>query len=367
MKTTFTLLIVLMSAFAANAQATYFGPAYAHACDASNTFSNVTDLDVSITGSATTSKLFFRHRYGMPDGSHNAYLNNSTGLYHYGSGWSIYDQTIATLAVENAFNVVKVIQNGTTFSHTVTVANSTLNYSYIDHPLLNNNPSAIFFVSKTWDNMVYETAHVGIWYSTSAGKWTVYNEDGTTALALNSTYNVLIPKSGTTRYTHSASLNSYITDLDHPLLNNNPNAVILIDHVWTGQYLNCELGVWYDGSKWTIYAEDFTPIEIGTPFNVLIVNTSPVTAVEEKVAQGQSFEIYPNPATDVIKLKLDETKRIEGIIITTIDGKKIMDISSAKVANNNPEINISSLPAGLYTLTIISENQTQTKRFSVIR
>ncbi|MBU1877357.1 MAG: hypothetical protein KJ734_00240, partial [Chloroflexi bacterium] len=40
---------------------------------------------------------------------------------------------------------------GARFVHTTTAANTSGNYTYIDHPLTNNNPNAIVLVTQNWN------------------------------------------------------------------------------------------------------------------------------------------------------------------------------------------------------------------------
>ncbi len=49
------------------------------------------------------------------------------------------------------------------------------NITVIDHPDLNNNPGAILVVSHSYDGD-YVPA-IGVWYSNSRNRWTIYNED----------------------------------------------------------------------------------------------------------------------------------------------------------------------------------------------
>lgn len=48
------------------------------------------------------------------------------------------------------------------------------------------------------------------------------------------------------------------TTLDHPFLNNNPNAMLIITHQFNGNYLVGGIGVWYNNitNRWTIYLEN---------------------------------------------------------------------------------------------------------------
>lgn len=82
-------------------------------------------------------------------------------------------------------------------------------------------------------------------------------------------------------YVHIANelnTSSYVTYLDHELLNGNPDAKIQILHNWNPpggmQVINDHVtAVYYETSedKWAIYNEDFVAITYGAAFNVMIV------------------------------------------------------------------------------------------------
>lgn len=60
--------------------------------------------------------------------------------------------------------------------------------------------------------------------------------------------------------------------IDHPDLNNNPDAQVIVKQHWKGEYNDHPIGVYYstDASKWVIYNEDRENIVGGAAFNVFI-------------------------------------------------------------------------------------------------
>ncbi len=83
-------------------------------------------------------------------------------------------------------------------------------------------------------------------------------------------------------YVHTATAantSAHITYIDHPDLDNNPNANIVYKHVWnpngnSGVYNDNIDGLWYSGSKWAIYNEDTSPMVIGAQFFIYIGSNS---------------------------------------------------------------------------------------------
>jgi hypothetical protein len=81
---------------------------------------------------------------------------------------------------------------------------------------------------------------------------------------------------GTPVFIHRAmgsNISGHITAIDHPLSNNDPNAILIITPNWTpsGIYNTNAVGVWYNGNRWTIFNQNLAPMLTNSAFNVLIV------------------------------------------------------------------------------------------------
>jgi hypothetical protein len=373
MKHLFTLFVLVVFSQGLTGQ-TYFGPNYVHANLSSNCFGDYTILNGSIVGTNVSDHLIFTHVWGVQDYSHEEYMHNSHGLWYTGAEWSIFNETQFAIDTNLAFNVLNPQTNGNSFSHTVTVANSYYNLSDIDDPALNNNPSALFFISKTWENGVYDTAHVGILYDTGNSKWSVYNEDGSTPLKINSTYNIFIPDAGTSCFKHTAINNYYITYLDNPMLNGNPGAKIFVVHDYTNSpatlgYINDELGVWYDGFNWTIYNDDPSDtLFTGATFNVLVVKDFPV-GIANIPAETGKIKVTPNPAKDRITVLLNSSsaKSLKEIRISAMDGQTILHKDYNGTNGEQVLLDLSSVPQGLYLLTAVIAEGNLTTKVNIIR
>jgi hypothetical protein len=64
------------------------------------------------------------------------------------------------------------------------------------------------------------------------------------------------------------------TCIDHPLTNNQPEAMVLVTHRWGGSGVNVPaVGVFYEpGSRrWCIFTEGGSSMPMGVPFNVLVI------------------------------------------------------------------------------------------------
>lgn len=188
------------------------------------------------------------------------------------------------------------------YMHTSTSANSAGDYTLLDNPVTNSNPHAVVFVTANWNpGGVYtnfDNRNVGVWYDAWAGKWGIFNEDGSSmpigasfnvyALPAVSSYGILIQT-----VTGANTLAGYITVIDDSSLNGNPSASFLVTQDWNpgggaGVYNNHAIGAWYDSalSKWTIYNEDRTALPAAASFN--IVTTTGVSDAFTQVATSSN-------------------------------------------------------------------------------
>jgi hypothetical protein len=354
-------IVMALTVHSLMGQATYFGPNYLHLDDGSNCVANYTILDASVVGSNPSDILLFTHVKGVAGRGHDAIMPLSRGVWWDGFAWTIFNEYIpGGMDTAYAFNVLNAKNSGTGFTHTVTAANSYGNYSEIDNSLLNGHPEAVFFISKSFGIGVTELAHVGIFYD--GPNWSVYNEATANPLQVNSTYNIFVPESGTSCYKHTATSSNYMTMLDHPLLNGNPDAKIIVIHnLSSGVYdlINDELGVWYDGSHWNIYNENIDTLYTGAVFNVLIMADFP-TGIQPITNSNNRLIAYPNPAKDYITVLLDKaiTRSEYSISLSSLDGKKIIQTNNRGDLNEKTVIDVTGLAGGLYLVTANTVNGT---------
>ncbi len=73
------------------------------------------------------------------------------------------------------------------------------------------------------------------------------------------------------------------------------------------------------------------------------------------------FQLYPNPASEVIQFTLPNGVLISEITITDVSGKRIMDVSEAAI--NNQSIKTNKLSNGLYLISFVTDKGTVSKRF----
>ena len=133
-----------------------------------------------------------------------------------------------------------VLQAQKMFRHTAAAANTTADYTLIDHPALNGNPDAKFVISHAYNPVtsgnpgVYNNRISGVRYNTSAAKWTIYNEDATPLVA-GSSYFVYVPGSNNVFHHIATQENTFlvVSRLDIPVMNGNTAAIAVV----TNSYL----------------------------------------------------------------------------------------------------------------------------------
>jgi Astacin (Peptidase family M12A) len=168
------------------------------------------------------------------------------------------------------------VQAQAVFSHVTTGTNTAGHITTLDHPRLNGNPQAVVFVSPVWEAQGDQnpTNTFGVWYNGT--RWTIFNQNRTEMSAIPTNrfrFKVLAfsaPTASTFVHTVTAANKAgHITTLDHPSLNNNPNAVITVTQLY-GVYNTHEIGVWYNNGRWTIFNQDRVELPLNATFNVLI-------------------------------------------------------------------------------------------------
>ncbi len=172
---------------------------------------------------------------------------------------------------------------GAQFVHQATVENTVQDITYINHPLANNNPNALLFVTP------HLTPPYGVWYDHHLSvvydaynnhRWAIFSQDRT-PIPLHATFDVLIPPADMPAFVHRTTpfnRTQNRTEIDHPLTNGNPQAIILVtpnynpDGAAQGTDNNHAIGVFYRPStqRWAIFNQDQAGMPFGAAFNVLV-------------------------------------------------------------------------------------------------
>lgn len=168
--------------------------------------------------------------------------------------------------------------------HTATVDNIADNVTYIDHPDLNNNPSACLNFVHNWNPGngagVYNDNPDGLWYSSGNQRWAIYNEN-IDDMIVGASFNVYIADEGqcVDHVATAANTFGHITDIDDALFNeNNPGPYAFMNTYYNPNsiYNTGIWGMYFDTGveRRSIYDENINPVPDGAAFKIAIPGAS---------------------------------------------------------------------------------------------
>ena len=99
---------------------------------------------------------------------------------------------------------------------------------------------------------------------------------------------------------------------------------------------------------------------VSTSIQTLIV-VNPMTGIEENSLAINS--VFPNPSDDWIEVSFSDFVKGK-LIITDIIGREVY---SDRINANNMRINVSTLPAGYYNLSVVSGSKTMHEKIMIAR
>ena len=309
-------------------------------------------------------KIVVSHNYN-PGGGSGVYNNNIDSVWYSGGSWYIYNEDTTINMEEGAsFNVYIRGNDSNVITHIASPENvgSTDFYTVIDNPLINGNPDATLVMYNYWSPYsVYNNNNYGFYYNGT--NWIIYGE--ATTIPTNAAFNVIVSPSddNVVSFKHqstAANTSNNYTIMDHPLLNGKPNAVFVFSHNWgsVGDSSNVVIdkvfGAWYTGSNWAIYTEDISDMPDNALFNI-VVQTSEVASINTN--ELVSFNIYPNPVTDM--LNVDSKETLTNISIFNLLGQ---EIKSFKPNTTNYIVDLTDLETGVYFVKVTANNKQSSKK-----
>jgi Secretion system C-terminal sorting domain len=76
------------------------------------------------------------------------------------------------------------------------------------------------------------------------------------------------------------------------------------------------------------------------------------------------LKLYPNPATSIINIDVQDSKVIKNLVFTDIMGKEVLKQNTPLLKSNNISVNIENFQVGLYFVKIETEEKTKIQMFS---
>jgi hypothetical protein len=89
---------------------------------------------------------------------------------------------------------------------------------------------------------------------------------------------------------------------------------------------------------------------------VILVQTAPLSSAD---FENTNFSIYPNPAKDFLNVN-SKLATIQSVVVSDINGRTVKNVAFNQT---NVQVNVSDLNAGIYMVTINSEEGSTVKKF----
>lgn len=174
-----------------------------------------------------------------------------------------------------SFVMAQLSQHSNAHTYQATTSNTAGDFTTFSDPAANGNSSALVTATANWNpggtGGIYSNHNFGVWYTGS--NWSIFNEDQQ-AMTAGPSFNVSV--GGNTYMMTAGSSNTFgdFVELKNGQYND-PNELLIATPNWNGAgsggvYSNHAVGVWYDGTEWTVYNEDTTAMQQGAKFNVRI-------------------------------------------------------------------------------------------------
>lgn len=357
MKTIFTLCLSLLVSVG------FAQEFFVHTATAATISADATFIDHPSLNNNPNAEFVISHVWNPP-GSTGVYNTNNTGLFYSNAmnQWTVYNESGAAM-IEDSSYFVYIPVGANSFVHIASAANqgSSPSYTVLSHPSLNGNPNPRVVMSTYYNPSSLRNDNIyGFWFDDiTDNQWNIYSEDGA-AIPTDVAYMIAFETNSTYSYRHVASagtITSNWTEIDHPLLNGNPDAQFVFSHNWGIQgnssnvIVNNVLGAWYTGSSWAIYTEDLAAFPVDSEFDLIIKD--PTLGNEDFASSEISF--YPNPTRDYVTITSNDI--ISKIVVYDILGKQIMELQPDEATTR---VDLTAMASGHYLAQVSTENGTRT-------
>lgn len=359
----FTFIIFLMFSQAILAQ----GKIIIHQTTSANVIDFKTTLDHPSLNNNPNAIIFPSHCNTCLNSNKQNVKNN--GVYYSESSqqWIIYNTDQSDMEIGLTFFVY--IVNDPTYGM-VRLCQSNSNYFNISHNTINNIEDKMIAAIHLSKGEVFEP-QIGVTYDYDNNRHQVFTENQEEFLELTTNVMVIFDgQEGVTAYRHisrAENTNHYLTYLDHPLLNNKPNARLVITHYKLNhespyyQYYDKPITAYYSyvQNKWAISSEDYSPIPLDLIFNVFVDETNYMDTNE--IEANNQLKLAPNPTKGFVQIETKEF--IENIIVYDLTGKKVFENSLPNTQKT--QLNLEHLPKGTYLLSIKTQQKTYSEKLII--
>ncbi|MCT8338890.1 T9SS type A sorting domain-containing protein [Flavobacteriaceae bacterium TK19130] len=368
MKIAITLLVALMLTGVIWAQ-----DMFTHIATSENIVNNLTVIDHPSLNDNEDAIVIITH-YWNPLGGDGIYNDNVTGVFYNTSTdrWIILNQDFNNDIVEGSAYNVYVTDDSEGTIHIASEENEGPgpNVTRINDPLFNGNSEGLAFITNYFNpNEVFNDHVTAMYYDNVANRRGIFTQD-VNAIPEDAAFFAVIQESGDFNFRHEATAGNTAgnsTEINHPFLNDNPDAMLVVSHYWGGLGASSEIildavkGVWYNEveGRWNVYTEDFTGIEVGTVFDLLFFDPA-LSSDEQSLAT--EISVAPNPVLDVAYVSFPEGLTVENLQVFDVLGKQVISFTHEIVFNQKIAVDMSALAGGMYLLKITTDQGTITRK-----
>jgi hypothetical protein len=318
---------------------------FVHTATAANITGATTALDNPELNGNPNAKVMFCQRGG---GAEN---DNPTGIYYNTatSKWAIFNENQVDMANGAKFNIY-IADDSVVTTHIADASNTTNFHTELDGFL---SEDYLFFNNYWNPNGTYNPYVYGTYFSNPIDKRILYVES-LEEIPLGAAFKIMKGIGTSAIQGSEVSMPSNIDgnsmELDHPALNNNPDAVFLYSHYYgiggNSTYLPYVTRAIYHQptNRWRIYAYGaggFFPEGVWIDFIIpdVLLGTGDISE--------NNFTIYPNPLSDILNIQSKE--EIKSVSIFNLIGQKVLSFNKNKNFNS---FDVSSLSKGAYIINI---------------
>jgi len=332
MKKFFSILATVIFSLFLNAQ----DKGYVHIATAENTAANWTYIDHPDLNGNPDARFLFSQRYNDVDNNH------PTGVWYASSQWAIFNEDLAPMPEGVAFNIY-IPDDSTVDVHIANVSGHQTELSGY------TGGNFLFHNNYYNPNYVYNPLIYGNYFNGS-NRW-IYEEEFNT-IPNDAAFLVMlgsdISATMTSQSSNAENIDGSSLTIDHPLLNDNPDAVFLFSHYYgypdgsNSTYLPYVTETYYYNNRWHIYAYGALSFPEDVWIDIIIPDT--ILGTDDVQQEFSKISVYPNPVVD--KVNINSSKEtIHAVEIYNVSGKLVQ---SFKETGKSVSLDVTGLPTGMY-------------------
>lgn len=277
----------------------------------------------------------------------------------------------SSFPIGSTFNVLIPSANGSSFR---TVSPGGDSMFLMDHPAINGNVNRKIFINPIYPGYTIGNGKgefIVSYLPSPFNKWGI-SRTPTFNIQAGETFNVFVADDSDNTFVHRVSdpnKTTSISEIDHPLLNENPNANFIFQRRFTFQnnasttYNNRTKSAAYINGKWHIEIDDGNKFFHNEDFNIAVLNID-ATGLFSKNSRAKHIELHPNPANQKLNITWEEANgKPIAYDIFDVSGRLVF---SGNIPNGSEyEVDVKPLPDGIYFIQIQSDTKLRSGKFIV--